>query len=417
MILTRDGKEVIAIYKQNGDEVDEVKDANGRLVYTNTREITGTLPLSFTSRGKPLSDYRISGNAVQDGTPTPEAPVEVVGCGARTENLFDITAFVQGIIPVKCTTNYDGTTNTLTIKTTGDDAHTGNANSYHVPVIGGETYTLSWDTSAGIGRVYIFENGLTDSSHIHDKNSAFRNMNVTMRSDTTFIIVRVGCDRANIVKTYSNIMLNLGSTALPYEPYGYKLPLTVNGTESPIYLGDAQTTRKIKKLVLTGKENWEKSSSTGAFYCSDAKFDATYLHRQLLTTVCSHYKTTNNDVNTGSLRDGELCLFASTPDTSLSTQEVYIKDNNIIDAAAFKIFLATQYTSGNPVTIWYVLAESETGIVNEPLMKIGNYADTITMAQAGETIPTVSGTNVLDMSSPVKPSEVYIKGKGIRAIT
>lgn len=89
MILTRDGKEVIAIYKQDGDEVDEVKDANGRLVYTNTREITGTLPLSFTSRGKPLTDYRISGNTVQDGTPAPDAPVDVVGCGVRTEQLFE----------------------------------------------------------------------------------------------------------------------------------------------------------------------------------------------------------------------------------------------------------------------------------------------------------------------------------------
>jgi hypothetical protein len=85
--------------------------------------------------------------------------------------------------------------------------------------------------------------------------------------------------------------------------------------------------------------------------------------------------------------------------------------------ADFKSYLAAQYAAGTPVTVWYVLAEPETAVVNEPLMKIGDYADTITMAQAGVTIPTVSGTNVLDMSSPVKPSEVYIKGKGIRAIT
>lgn len=58
-------------------------------------------------------------------------------------------------------------------------------------------------------------------------------------------------------------MLNLGSTALPYEPYGYKLPLTVNSTAYPIYLGEAQTTRKIKKLVLTGGEDWVYSSSGG----------------------------------------------------------------------------------------------------------------------------------------------------------
>ena len=33
-------------------------------------------------------------------------------------------------------------------------------------------------------------------------------------------------------------MLNLGSTALPYEPYGYKLPLTSGSTSVDIYIGD-----------------------------------------------------------------------------------------------------------------------------------------------------------------------------------
>ena len=36
----------------------------------------------------------------------------------------------------------------------------------------------------------------------------------------------------------------------------YKLPLTCGGTEYPIYLGQVPTTRRIKKLVLTGEEDW-----------------------------------------------------------------------------------------------------------------------------------------------------------------
>lgn len=55
-------------------------------------------------------------------------------------------------------------------------------------------------------------------------------------------------------------------------------------------------------------------------------------------------------------------------------------------------------------------AEPETGIANEPLMKIGNYADTVSFAQAGVTIPTASGANILDMTSTIKPSEVSITG-------
>lgn len=45
------------------------------------KTISGALPLSFTAKGMPLLDYTLYGDAVQGGTPAPDAPVEVVGCG------------------------------------------------------------------------------------------------------------------------------------------------------------------------------------------------------------------------------------------------------------------------------------------------------------------------------------------------
>jgi hypothetical protein len=33
-------------------------------------------------------------------------------------------------------------------------------------------------------------------------------------------------------------MLNSGSTAKPYEPYGYKIPILINGNTTNIYIGD-----------------------------------------------------------------------------------------------------------------------------------------------------------------------------------
>lgn len=42
-----------------------------------------------------------------------------------------------------------------------------------------------------------------------------------------------------IKKTYaSDAMLNVGTTALPYEPYGYKIPVTCGGETTNIYIGD-----------------------------------------------------------------------------------------------------------------------------------------------------------------------------------
>ena len=63
-------------------------------------------------------------------------------------------------------------------------------------------------------------------------------------------------------------MLNAGSTALPYEPYGYKIPITCGGQTVPVYLGEVPTVRRVKKLVLDGTENWKKFETSGrvAFY-------------------------------------------------------------------------------------------------------------------------------------------------------
>lgn len=233
--------------------------------------ITGVPPLRYIGDGRPLTDYLISGNTVQDGTPTPENPVPVVGCGTDTED-------------------------------------------------------------------------------------------------------------------------------------GYKLPPTINGTEYPIYLGTVPTTRRIKKLVLTGGEaftNYTFSGTRGVYVSNvlETKYTRVY-------GMCTHYPVSTSPTPNS--------LWIGANDTRLYF--VGIRDAlSVDDANDVKSWVAAQYANGTPVTVWYVLAEPETAVVNEPLMKIGDYADTVSAAQAGVTIPTVSGANFLDVPTEVKPSEITIKG-GIRSV-
>jgi hypothetical protein len=79
-------------------------------------------------------------------------------------------------------------------------------------------------------------------------------------------------------------------------------------------------------------------------------------------------------------------------------------------SAKFKQWLAAQYASGTPVTVWYVLATPETGIINEPLHKIGDYADTISYAQSGVEISTTKGFNTITTDTTVLPSNIEVKG-------
>ena len=246
-------------------------------------EITGVPPLRYIGDGRPLTNYLISGNTVQDGTPSPDAPVDVVGCGV-------------------------------------------------------------WDETR----------------------------------------------------------------------QSYKLPLTVNGVEYPIYLGQVETTRRIKKLVLTGEEIWLKDTNSDGiddyFYTDPI---SGLMHNS--SAISSHFISGRGDIVDSVWIGGA----ASRPRIIVKISKLYTGVTSADDKAArvskFKSYLAAQYAAGTPVTVWYVLAEPENTIVNEPLMKIGDYADTISFAQAGVTIPTVNGENILDVPTEVPPSEVTIKG-GISSV-
>jgi hypothetical protein len=86
----------------------------------------------------------------------------------------------------------------------------------------------------------------------------------------------------------------------------------------------------------------------------------------------------------------------------------YIRDDSIETLADWKSYLAAQYAAGTPVTVWYVVATPETAIVNEPLAKIGDYADELSSTDAGVTIPTAKGQNTLTVDTDLQPSEMTI---------
>lgn len=170
-----------------------------------------------------------------------------------------------------------------------------------------------------------------------------------------------------------------------------------------VYLGEVQTTRKIKKLVLTGEEYWTLQSINS------------YGIANLWTMLPANFS--NQQLGLSSHLSVQTTLIANTETEGfyLTSQNVlYIRINTTRASTVtdFKAYLAQQYAAGTPVCVWYVLATEETAVVNEPLMRIGDYADTLSMEQAGVQIPTANGSTTLDVETTVKPSEVYIKYRG-----
>lgn len=348
------------------------------------REYTGAVPVTFTADGTPLLDYIISGNTVQSGTPTPDNPIMPQGTGERTGNLFDKAWFNNN-------TQLSSTTG-LPIEYVGRIAI---VNPIDVSNIDAVTLTYSLGTTVVENFMYSIFSGNTLIERVAGKKSGDV-IDVT-NADTLYICLYIG-DRNITVNDVQWIMLNSGSTALPYEPYGYKIPISSANTTTPIYLGEVQTTRKIRKLVLTGEETLTSGSVIGQIRTPlTGAIDSLGL--------CTHYilKTSYGGAFPYIRIRSNTLWFEISPD-GYETKEEALTD--------FKSYLAAQYAAGTPVTVWYVLANETTAVVNEPLMRIGDYADTLSMEQAGVSIPTVNGSTTLDVETTVKPSEVYIKYRG-----
>ena len=386
-------------------------------------ELSGVPPLTFRSNGTPLIDYLISGNMIQSGTPTPDNPIMPQGTGERTGNLWNEEGFSARAITSThehTDTNTYGTTLSTTIGKetiiTQSEYPTGTVgyqngfffidvdfSKYEI----GDKVTLSFDYICN--EVHSIEGQISTTLYA-GKNS--NTIPVVLSSGKWSVsgrltaVITIIADMNPYVEvrlcgnsiTVKNIMLNSGSTALPYEPFGVKIPISSAGQTTPVYLGETQTTRKIKKVVYDGTESWDRSTSGNNTRVYTPQIPKCM---SLSPAICTHFDY--NVANVGYPRIGEFVI------NSAKAIIFGVDGNTFADVTDWKAYLAAQYAAGTPVTVWYVLESETTGIVNEPLMRIGDYADTLSMEQASVQIPTNRGNTVIDVLTELKPSEVYIK--------
>ena len=357
--------------------------------------LTGQPPLSFKADGSPLISWSMKGNGSQSGTPTPDNPVMPTFCGVRTENLFDIPDKTTTMRGVKVEKHGE------TIYLSGTASTSGG----RLDNISG-TFTLK----AGVYRftgnspVVCFLQSATNTTKYYNLNSTNP---ITIDEDSSwFFSINVVAGTNYDGKSISNIMLNSGSTALPYEPFGWAEKITCAGQTTPVYLGQVSTVRRIKKLVLTGEERWSNVGGNAPYRIALTDIVLT-TDRNRVLFLSSHYLAVSNSASWPQYSTCVSWAFAG----NVNAKCLQFRDTNQETLADFKSYLAQQYAAGTPATVWYVLAEPETGIVNEPLAKIGDYADELHSEDAGVSIPTAKGQNTLTVDTELQPSEMTITGR------
>jgi len=342
---------------------------------------SSTFPVDIDdSNGTPLRHVDINGNTVQDGTPTQSNPVEVNGVGVRTENLFPAT------------TNWYRNNNSDPSRT--EDIQDTRIKSDIVPISGdGETISVATFNMPDISGLALLALRFFDSAKTEISSGL---PPIAIPVGAKYISLLYGnatggiTDATKSQMQSAQIMVVYGnSIPTSYEPYGYKIPISSGQQTTNIDLGSTQTVRAIKKVVFDGTEDgWGKNTgltNSNAYAISLPNWVG---NRKI--GYCTHYENvTSAEATEGAYFGNSLNILTAISD-------------GLDNGTKFKNWLAEQYANGTPLTIWYVLATPETAAVNEPLMKIGDYADSLSV---DVELPLSQNTkNIIDVNTTLKPS-------------
>ena len=406
-MIMKANKQIGFIYKDD-ESIDRIL-KDGDVVFERgfLREKTSTtLPITFDGVGKDLKDYKIYGNTVQNGTPTPDAPIDMVSCGDMTKNLIGFEDLPE--------TTSNGVTysikdNVFTLNGTATDNiryiynnkyHLGNGGNYTLKI---EVISGSW-TAGAIGlssrsstntQVRFTQLGYNISNLTTTKN--YSNTEIQETAAIGFFI-----NSGSVFNNFKfRIIFNEGSTDIPYEPYGYKIPVNVRSDNlfdinwyfdncvthncskellensikisftagADAYIGEARnssvgTTPAIQDIAIGVKNNTQYT------------FIASSLPRCYITYMDKNYDILNSSyIRFDSSYTKSSYTFTTPENCKYVAFRMGIQDNEYTEWT----FGDIQLVEGSTVPSKYIPYYNETTNIylDKPLRKIGDYSDYI----------------------------------------
>lgn len=320
--------------------------------------ITGTIATATDSIDAPIISLKSNGYTEQDGTPTPDAPIEIEGldkvsvktCG---KNLFKNTATTQTNKGITFTINNDGSVT---------------ANG----------------TATDLTQLWLEENSLNDRLEVGKTYIAtgFSNVGVIADGKTTYTTEFVFTEKTERIVPYIQLasgatvndkifypMIRLASIEDDaYQPYTETLA-EIDLTE-PLYEGDyieyrADGTgvlhRENGEYVLTEKDNVVLSASSG--YSPYFTIPATFIPLSPSVVVYDFISTHLEKGNPHS-QDGNCILLLSTP----TFKEIRLRVSGITTVDAMKAWLA----DNKPKVVYELATPQEIELTAEQLAQFKN---------------------------------------------
>lgn len=201
-------------------EIDKILDKNGNVLFSVSKEVEGTPALTYTGKEETnLKNYRIYGNTVNGES-----------MGNRNGNLWN-------------------------------EIYDEDGKPHYVPIkVEDGEYTLSTTTPNGgvsggppAATIFLLAGNVNTGASTTD-NGCWLNNPKTVQSIDGYVTIAYEVTESFGEQCYpwnNNTMLNSGSTALPYEPYVCKVPVTVEGKNLLQNTATSRTTRGITFTVNT----------------------------------------------------------------------------------------------------------------------------------------------------------------------
>lgn len=369
---------------------------------------------------KKLKTLSVLGNSSQDGTPSPDNPVEVVGTGERTWNLFDISSLSGSNIEVKGTdiylSGYACSTNTSPEKFM---EMTGTQQNDMITVFL-KTDVIHGFSNSALGRsgfvrkkdnhvVYLNYNKqasvFTIPSDFSSENYGNMILYGPQLADETGQRIAVVSEPAVYKGSYT------ADTLPSYEPYGYKVAVRAEseqGTEEQFCIYSPQELQgtgkahdavvidfenktaelrsNVNKIELNGAEQYREYTNVNNPYLSGF-YIANYLP--------SAYNRASAISNIfSSVLESKNCVWIGYDNKNLYFVSSKFYNSNIDDKGLsdFAGYLKQQYVNGDPAIIYYDNSQHDPATTD------------ITALQDWEAMPQLHGTWILTASGGTEPT-------------
>ena len=344
------------------------------------RKVSGVFPLTlpYCVDGKSIIDYTIYGNSVQNGTPTPTTPIEVESVGERTKNLFDIDTATSA---------------------TDNWYYKVGSYSYGLGLEAGKQYTFSCEILSppnGFSIQLCRKPDLSDWGYtvVYSFGKILGKHSCTFTADGTECLwfykdggMTLNTVRNCLLHNMKDIQLEEGTTATAYEPYGYKIPITVSGKN----LFDIDKAENGSIHDLSG-DNLEKDNRarTNYIYVKAGTYCVSTISTSggvRSSTICHTYSTPLETTHIGAVKATSGTILTGTKAYSIFTilVDCYVRflflpmsDSSITDLNTNTLNdFKPQIERGDMPTDYEPYHEPITTNIylDEPLRKVGNYAD------------------------------------------